>query len=50
MQIETFNHAESTSDAQEEQARSNELAFAENKKSCKLQIWSSPFLTHLNHH
>ncbi len=32
MQIETFNHAESTGDAQEKKARSYELAFAENKK------------------
>jgi hypothetical protein len=42
MQIETFNHAESTSDAQEEQARSNELAFAENKK-----VVNSKFGAHL---
>jgi hypothetical protein len=32
MQIETFNHAESTGVAKEKQARSYELAFAENKK------------------
>jgi hypothetical protein len=32
MQIETFNHAESTSDAQEKQERSYESAFNENKK------------------
>jgi len=32
MQIETFNRTESTGDAQEKQARSYELAFAENKK------------------
>jgi hypothetical protein len=32
MQIETFNHAESTGNAQEKQARSYESAFAENKK------------------
>jgi hypothetical protein len=32
MQIETFNHAVSTGDAQEKQARSYELAFARNKK------------------
>jgi hypothetical protein len=32
MQIETFNHAESTGNAQEKQARSYEPAFAENKK------------------
>jgi hypothetical protein len=32
MQIETFNHVESTGDAQEKQARSYELAFVENKK------------------
>jgi hypothetical protein len=32
MDIETFNHAESTADAQEKQARSYELGFAENKK------------------
>jgi hypothetical protein len=32
MQIETFNHAESTGDAQEKQAHSCELALAENKK------------------
>ncbi len=30
MQIETFNHAESTGDAQEKKTRSYELAFAEN--------------------
>jgi hypothetical protein len=37
MQIETFNHAESTGDAQEKQARSYGLAFAENKTflNCK---------------
>jgi hypothetical protein len=32
MQIETFNHAVSTDDAQEKQARSYELAFVGNKK------------------
>jgi hypothetical protein len=32
MQIETFNHAQSNGVAQEKQARSYELAFAENKK------------------
>ncbi len=32
MQIETFNHAESTGDAQEKQARSYEPVFAEKKK------------------
>jgi hypothetical protein len=32
MQIKTFNHAESTGDTQEKQARSYEIAFAENKK------------------
>ncbi len=32
MQIENFNRTESTGDAQEKQARSYELAFAENKK------------------
>ncbi len=31
MQIETLNHAESTGDAKEKQARSCELALAENK-------------------
>jgi hypothetical protein len=31
MQKETLNHAESTGDAQEKQARSYELALAENK-------------------
>ncbi len=37
MQIETCNHAESTDDAQEKQARNYELAFVENNKSvnCK---------------
>jgi hypothetical protein len=32
MQIETFNHVESTGDAQEKQVRSYELALSENKK------------------
>jgi len=32
MQIETFNHAQSTYDAQEKQARSYELKFTENSK------------------
>ena len=32
MQTETFNHADSTDDAQEKQACSYKLAFAENKK------------------
>jgi hypothetical protein len=32
VQIETFNHAESTDDVQEKQARRYELAFPENKK------------------
>jgi hypothetical protein len=32
MQIETFNHADSTDDTQEKETRSYELAFAENKK------------------
>jgi hypothetical protein len=42
MQIETLNHAESTGDAQEKQARSYELAFAENKK-----VVNSKFGAHL---
>jgi hypothetical protein len=45
MQIETFNHAESTGDAQEKQARSYELAFAENKK-----FVNSKFGAHLFNH
>jgi hypothetical protein len=32
MQMWTLNHAESTRDAQEKQARSDELAFTENNK------------------
>jgi hypothetical protein len=32
MQIETFNHAKSTDDAQERQASSYELPLAKNKK------------------
>jgi hypothetical protein len=42
MQIETFNHAESTGDGQEKQARSYELAFAEKKK-----FINSKFRVHL---
>jgi hypothetical protein len=43
MHIKTFNLAESTGDAQEKQARSYELAFAENKKLVNSKIWSSSF-------
>jgi hypothetical protein len=42
MQIATFNHAESTDDAQEKQARNYELAFVENNK-----FVNSKFGTHL---
>jgi hypothetical protein len=42
MPIETFNHAESTGDAQEKQARSYELAFAKNK-----DFVNSKFRAHL---
>jgi hypothetical protein len=42
MQIATFNHADSTGDAQEKQARSYKLAFAENKKCV-----NSKFRAHL---
>jgi hypothetical protein len=45
MQIETFNRAESTGDAQEKKARSYELAFAENKKFVNSKFGAHLFLT-----
>jgi hypothetical protein len=48
MQIETFNHAESTGDAQEKRARSYEPAFAEKKKFLNSKFGANLFLTHLN--
>ena len=45
MQIETFNHAESTGDAQKLQARSYELTFAETKKFVNSTFGAHFFLT-----
>jgi hypothetical protein len=49
MQIETFNHAESTGDAKKKQAHSYELTFAENKKFVNSKFGAhlfKPFSTH----
>ncbi len=45
MQIETFNHAEPIRNAQEKQARSYGLAFAENKKFVNSKFGAHLFLT-----
>jgi hypothetical protein len=44
MQLETFNRADSTVDAQEKQARSYKLAFAENKKCINCKFGAHLFL------
>ncbi len=46
IQIDSVNHVESASDAQEKQARSDELKFCWKLQICKLQISSSLDLTH----
>ena len=45
MQIDTFNHVESTGDAQEKQVRSHEQEFAENWK-----FVNSKFRAHFSHY
>jgi hypothetical protein len=45
MQTETFNHADSTGDAQEKQACSYKLAFAENRKFVNSKFGAHLFLT-----
>jgi hypothetical protein len=45
MQIETFNHTESTGKAQEKQARSYEPALSENKKFVNSKFGAHLFLT-----
>jgi hypothetical protein len=45
MQIETFNHAKSTADAQNTQARGYELTFVENRKFLNSKFGAPLFLS-----
>jgi hypothetical protein len=48
VQIETFNHADSTGDAQEKQARNYELAFGESKEFVNSKCGAHFFLTSIS--